>query len=198
MLRRLYWRAAVILVGIFGGAAVPTPTELGFIGVSPAEAKAYYTRKRVHRDWITGRVIKRSAGRKRTAVAKGSAKRGAKAVYSAGAAPPSAGTRVAALPMPAAGPGMAAPFMQAAPLVPLAENERLSKLREALQARASALTTGRIVTQQTPRPAPEPQSVSLDFNSGMKTTLFSDGTAITAPFDVGALKGLAAAPRGLN
>jgi hypothetical protein len=47
---------------------------------------------------------------------------------------------------------------------------------------------------QGPRPAPEPQSVSLDFKSGMKTTLFSDGSTVTEPFDTAALKGLAAAP----
>jgi hypothetical protein len=36
--------------------------------------------------------------------------------------------------------------------------------------------------------------VSLDFRSGIKTTLFSDGTIVTEPFDTAALKGLAAAP----
>ena len=72
------------------------------------------------------------------------------------------------------------------------EADRLGKLRQALQARASALTAGRFV--EVARPAPEPQSVSLDFKSGMKTTLFSDGTTVTEPFDTTALKGLAAAP----
>jgi hypothetical protein len=115
-------------------------------------------------------------------------------------------TRVAALRAPKAEP--AAPLAQtpavsmspqAAPratggvsLVPLSDDERLIKLREALRARANALTTGSIA----PAPAvrtPEPQSVSLDFRSGTKTTIFADGTLVTEPFDVGSLKGLAGA-----
>jgi hypothetical protein len=78
--------------------------------------------------------------------------------------------------------------------VPLPENERLSKLREALQARANSLTTGTLSPAQAPNAVPEPHSVSLDFRTGTKTTIFSDGTSIQEPFDVGALKGLAAPP----
>jgi hypothetical protein len=47
------------------------------------------------------------------------------------------------------------------------------------------------------RPAgasPEPQSVSFNFKSGIKTTLFSNGAVVTEPFDIPSLKGLAAAP----
>jgi hypothetical protein len=36
--------------------------------------------------------------------------------------------------------------------------------------------------------------VSLDFKSGLKTTLFSDGTTVREPFDVAAMKALAASP----
>ena len=78
--------------------------------------------------------------------------------------------------------------------MPAPEAEHLGKLRQALQARATALTTDSVVA----RAAPEPQSVSLDFRSGIKTTLFSDGTIVTEPFDTAALKGLAAAPNQAN
>jgi hypothetical protein len=77
------------------------------------------------------------------------------------------------------------------PLVPAPEQARLNELRQALQARASALTYEN-ATGQGLRPAPEAQAVSLDFKSGIKTTLFSDGTTVREPFDVVALKGLAA------
>jgi hypothetical protein len=72
------------------------------------------------------------------------------------------------------------------------DGERLDKLRQALQARVNALTTGSVAPPETPRPGPEPHSVSLDFLSGVKTTLFSDGTMVREPFDVPALKSLAA------
>ena len=215
MRRKMYWRAAICVAVIFGGGAVST-TDFGVIGVSPAEAKAYYTRKRVDGKWVTGRFPKKSLAKKEVAkkevasVSRSakSAKRHAKAAASEDT--PSVETRVAALQAPKAQPAVqAAPApqgptvstpQQAAPrattgvsLVPLSEDERLTNLREALRARASALTTGSLTPAQAVRPAPEPQSVSLDFRSGTKTTIFSDGTLVTEPFDVGSLKGLAGA-----
>jgi hypothetical protein len=67
----------------------------------------------------------------------------------------------------------------------------MAKLREALQARANTLTatTGSIVP-----PRPEAQSVSLDFDTGMKTTVFKDGSTVREPFDVAAMRGLASPP----
>jgi hypothetical protein len=75
------------------------------------------------------------------------------------------------------------------------EEERLRTLREALQARANSLSTGSVTLPQPARVSPEPQSVSLDFQSGVKTTVFSDGTSIQEQFDVAALKGIASPPR---
>ena len=166
--------------------------------------------------WITGRFPKRSAIKNNVANAGRSAKRRNDEAVDSDATP----ARMTSLPPRDAVPVVpAAPVLAAttpalsiaqveprplptdpqaaspaAPLVPLLEDERLSKLREALRARANSLTTGTLTPAQAPRPAPEPQSVSLDFRTGTKTTVFSDGTSIKEPFDVGGLRGLAAAP----
>jgi hypothetical protein len=194
MRRTTYLRAAICGAVFLGGGAVSS-TDVGFVGVGPAEAKPYYTRKRVDGKWVTGRFPKKSAAKKQVASVSRSATRRAKAASVLKEAP--ATIRVAALPAKAA-PVMETPraaALQAAirpsTAVPLSEDDRLAKLGEALRARASTLTTGSIAAPQALRP--EPQSVSLDFRSGTKTTIFSDGTLITEPFDVGALKGLAAA-----
>jgi hypothetical protein len=204
MRRTIYWRAAICVGAIFGGGVFPS-ADLGFIGVGPAEGKSYYTRKRVDGKWVNGRFPKKSAAkkeaaRKETAKAGSSVKssrRQARAALAETEAAP-APARMAALPAAKAGPdsqGAAAPGSAAsrspagATGLTLSEDERLIRLREALRARANALTTGSIAA---PR-APEPQSVSLDFRSGTKTTIFSDGTLVTEPFDVGSLKGLAGA-----
>lgn len=199
MRRKIFWRAAICVALVFGGGAL-SPTDLGFVGVGQAEAKEYYTRKRVNGKWITGRFPKKSFAKKESASR--SARRGAAVARSAEAAP------AKHVPVP---PVKAEPAAQAAPapqstalayaprsatgvtLVPLSEDERLNKLREALRARANALTTGSIAPAPAAAPAPEPQSVSLDFRSGTKTTIFSDGTLVTEPFDVGLLKGIAGA-----
>jgi hypothetical protein len=210
MRRTIYWRAAICIGAIFGGGAFSS-ADLGFIGISPAEAKSYYTRKRVDGKWVNGRFPKKSAAkkevaRKETAKANSSVKsakryaRAASAETESETAP--AASRVAALSTPKAASASQAALAQGSTPFPaaarpavgasaatLSEEDRLSRLREALRARANALTTGSIAA---PR-APEPQSVSLDFRSGTKTTIFSDGTLVTEPFDVGSLKGLAGA-----
>jgi hypothetical protein len=205
MRRTIYWRAAICIGAMFGGGALSS-TDLGFIGIGPAEAKSYYTRKRVDGKWVNGRFPKKSAAkkeisRKETAKASSSVKssrRQARAALAETETAP-ASAKVAALPAAKAGPdsqGAAAPGSAAsrppagASSLTLSEDERLIRLREALRARANALTTGSIAA---PPRAPEPQSVSLDFRSGTKTTIFSDGTLVTEPFDVGSLKGLAGA-----
>jgi hypothetical protein len=208
MRRTTCWRIAICVGAIFGGGAFSS-ADLGVVGISPAEAKSFYTRKRVDGKWVNGRFPKKSAAKavKKEATSASRSTKSAKG-QSRTAAPEAesvkAPARVASLPSPRAeSAGQAASGVQApagsasthaAPraatgvsLVPLSEDDRLAKLREALRARANALTTGSITA---PR-APEPQSVSLDFRSGTKTTIFSDGTLVTEPFDVGSLKGLA-------
>jgi hypothetical protein len=209
MRRTVYWRAAICVGAIFGGGAFSS-ADLGFIGVGPAEAKSYYTRKRVDGKWVNGRFPKKSAAKKesarketaRTRSSVRSAKRHARASSAeteSETAP--ASSRVAALSAPKAASGSQAAPAQGSTTFPaaprpalgasatLSEEDRLARLREALRARANALTTGSIAAAR----GPEPQSVSLDFRSGTKTTIFSDGTLVTEPFDVGSLKGLAGA-----
>jgi hypothetical protein len=168
--------------------------QVGLVGVGPAEAKVYYTKKRVNGRWISGRFAKRSS-RSGDAVGVGSQERSESGEgIRLSAAEASASTKSSGLPGSPVSPAQAAviSLSATAPLVSGAEADRLGDLRQALQARASALTTGSIA--EGPRPAPEPQSVSLDFRSGIKTTLFSDGTIVAEPFDTAALRGLAAAP----
>jgi hypothetical protein len=205
MRRKMFWRAGIVAAVTFGGCLGMSVGELGLLGVSPAEAKAYYTRKRVNGRWITGRFAKRGGGLPGVATEQSEApgiKVSAVRPTLTSPAPVASTSR----PEPAAPAkrldpqSPTAPLAQAPLISPAAnarvvsdpEADRLGKLRQALQARASALTAGRFV--EVARPAPEPQSVSLDFKSGMKTTLFSDGTSVTEPFDTTALKGLAAAP----
>jgi hypothetical protein len=193
---------------MFGGVPFSPTVDLGFVGVAPADAKAFYTRKRVKGRWITGRFAKRHATKTASGNRAGSRHMGegafaytvARAPRTAALAPeetdlraPGRQVMTIAQVSPAEPPGnvLESPGATTAPLVPLSEDERLSKLREGLRARASTLTTG---TLASPPSAPETQSVSLDFVSGTKTTTFSDGTFIREPFDVGALKGLAASP----
>ena len=208
MRRTMYWRAAICVAAMFGGVPFSPTVDLGFVGVAPADAKAFYTRKRVKGRWITGRFPKRHA----TKTASGNRARSghiaeATLAYTVARTPRTAalapedtdlrapGRQVLTIAQgsPAETPGnvLESSGATTAPLVPVSEDERLRKLREGLRARASTLTTG---TLTAPLSAPEPQSVSLDFVSGTKTTTFSDGTSIREPFDVGALKGLAASP----
>ena len=48
MRRKMFWRAGIVAAVTFGGCLGMSVGELGLLGVSPAEAKAYYTRKRVN------------------------------------------------------------------------------------------------------------------------------------------------------
>jgi hypothetical protein len=96
-------------------------------------------------------------------------------------------------------PSPAVPYMapgaQEPPLVAPSDEQRLSKLREALQARANSLANGGSGTPAPlMRPAPEPQSVTFDFKSGVKTTIFADGTIVEDAFDVAAVRGMASTP----
>jgi hypothetical protein len=88
-----------------------------------------------------------------------------------------------------------APGAHEPPLVSPSDEQRLSKLREALQARANSLATGsNTAALPTMRPTPEPRSVTFDFKSGVKTTVFADGTIVEDAFDVAAVRGMASTP----
>jgi hypothetical protein len=105
--------------------------------------------------------------------------------------------------------------MREAPPAPV--DDRMLKLQEALQSRAKALVTTPIPAGPSPAPVEakaaidppampvatgslnavsnpraEPKSVTFDFQSGVKTTLFANGALIQEKFDVPSLRGLAA------
>ena len=221
MRRKVLWRALLAAALVSGGGFSGT-AGLELAGVGPAVAKEFYTRKRVNGRWITGRFPKRSAGARNqgAADARPSSREGVRSTAStmpadrAGTLPVSdaaAGPKSAphgAPPMlvqpSAAMPTPARPVLPSAssqgpaageiPLGPAPDGERLGKLRQALQARASTLTSGSGDPGRGVRPVPEPQSVSLDFQSGIKTTVFSDGSMVREPFDVAAMKALASPP----
>ncbi len=214
MRRRVLWQAGIVAV-LISGAWLDSTAKLGLIGAGAAEAKEYYTKKRVNGRWITGRFQKRgasghSASEARMADTRSGPKTGYRAAETLATgrvpatltAPPPLEAAPALRPgpgqpsslaLPAASPPREPPAA-AAPLVPAREGERLDSLRQALQARANTLTTAGVPPEQASRQAPEPHSVSLDFQTGIKTTLFSDGSMVREPFDVAALKTLAAVP----
>jgi hypothetical protein len=181
-----------LVAAIATGLRVDATDGLLLTGAGPADAKDYYTKKRVNGRWINGRFSKRSAART------------SRPEQDTGGAPRVPASRTATVPAHATPAGASAwPTSVTAPVAAGAaaaaaaaasDGERLDKLRQALQARVNALTTGSVAPPETPRPGPEPHSVSLDFLSGIKTTLFSDGTMVREPFDVPALKSLAAPP----
>jgi hypothetical protein len=210
MWRTAYWRAAICITAVVGGA-LPL-SDLGLVGAGTAEAKGYYTKKRVNGRWIIGYFPKRSAtGQNAVKERVPEAERPSIAFAAAAStvsplpvsrshADPLIATRDHSTGLTTASSATSRelaplPALPAAngPLVPPPEEARLTGLRQALQARANALT-GENAAAQGPRMVAEPESVSLDFKSGMKTTLFSDGTTVREPFDVTALKGLAAVP----
>jgi len=89
-----------------------------------------------------------------------------------------------------------------APSDALARDERLARLEEALHAHArtlasnteplsGALPAPRGLSSLRPVPAsPEPKAVSFDFQSAVKTTVFTDGTMVEEPFDPAAMPDL--------
>jgi hypothetical protein len=175
-------------------------------GIGRTQAAEFYTRKRVNGKWITGRFPKRSAASS-TVTAPSRKRVAAPAVTTAAAS---------AVPAIRAGDDARAPGEpRPAVTAPLAEDERLLALQKALQARASTLAvsspplsagsgqattspdaTGSLVAAEAPPPATEPRSVSFDFHSGMKTTVFSNGASTAEPFDPSSIRPLASpAPR---
>lgn len=160
------------------------------VGVGRAEATEFYTRKRVNGKWITGRFPKQGGAASVRARRTGEP--------AAGSVAPGVAVARAAAPAPRTEEMKAQ--LPPAPAVPLADDERLRALQQVLQARAADLvgaasqplapaegTTGSIAPAQDPA-ALEPRSISFDFQSGMKTTLFSNGTSITEPFDIAVMR----------
>lgn len=255
MRRRTCARAAA-LVGLALASQLGLPEPLtGPLGVSPAEAAGFYTRKRVNGRWVTGHFPKagkaavRSSRRSRAVIEEEEDVADVpvppareRVLISANSSEPAPSQAVSA---PAAGRSNA----QVAALQPLADfaEERLFKLRRALQARADELAAAQAVTaepvavpaafepnrtsatlpkadqvpltvlgagqpspervpvataaaaappgevvgrERPPAPGPlEAKSVSYDFETGIKTTVF-ENSVVREPFDVAALKSM--------
>ncbi|HEX2727137.1 MAG TPA: hypothetical protein VHN20_15060 [Beijerinckiaceae bacterium] len=255
----VYWRRAVFVALVAGGCFASFTPEFGIIGVGVAEAKSFYTRKRVNGVWVKGKFPKRNALNKSHEASSKRSRRSRSAalpvttgslsaapeyvMVPAAAAPSSAAVETGraphrAWPMQSASAHPSAPLPQGSaiaqstsatagalapqtvlsnpalpaarapavvpqmapgahepPLVSPSDEQRLSKLREALQARASSLATGSSTASlPTLRPTPEPQSVTFDFKSGVKTTIFADGTIVEDAFDVASVRGMASTP----
>jgi hypothetical protein len=73
--------------------------------------------------------------------------------------------------------------------VALDGSEHLARLRDALQVRAKTWTMAGAALQSDARP--ELQYVSLDSQTGMKTSVFEGGVSSREPFDASAMKDLA-------
>jgi hypothetical protein len=201
---------AATLAGLAYGSCLTSPTLSAFApGIGAAQAKEFYTKKRVHGRWVSGRFPKKFAHR--------SSRRHEARVE----AEPQ---RVAALPRPPrperearVEPRAQAPLQsqrqpepQSQPQIQPSEaslprEDRLLKLKRALEARAQAIATVsatevtssvRSLELSSPKPRSEPRSVSFDFESGLKTTTFSSGHVVRESFDTGTLKGLAAPAPG--
>jgi len=106
----------------------------------------------------------------------------------------------AAVPVGVAQPGTSTTLSEAAPI---ARDERLLKLQAALHAHARTLASDtqrasnvplapeRLTSPRLLSGPPEPKAVSFDFQSGVKTTVFTDGTSVEERFDPASVKGLA-------
>lgn len=148
---------AAFVAAILG--ACPNDHFPGPFGIGPAEAKNYYTRKRVNGRWITGRFPKRS-----TNVAKVPARTAPTAVAQSAPAPPP----------PAARPPQNPPVPVNSTLQ---ERNRLMPLQRALEERARSMAL------REPWVTPNIRSVTYDFDQGRKTIIFLNGTVTEEPLD---------------
>jgi hypothetical protein len=223
-------RAIVWVVALAAGLfAIPTGAPSS-IGVGTAEARDYYTRKRVNGRWITGRFPRQSSAPNPSQAGLEQPPTRPQASGHVSAAPimrtstSSSATRSLSLPLEPEGELRSRPVLAAAtapedslaglfeaspsgstPLAAAPQDARLLNLQAALYVRARTLTSepehalGSLPSPRSlgsPRPvpaSPEPKAVSLDFQSGIKTTVFTDGTLVEEPFDPAALKELAGA-----
>jgi hypothetical protein len=211
---------AAVAAAAFGGL-LDFPRD-GILGVHSVEAKDYYTRKRVNGRWITGHFPKRSM------TAKATPKRLAARFASTASPSPDypRRSRLAAAPRarPVFAPEPASPEPAASappastpePLAPPPNDERMMRLRAALQAHAKTLATGSlrpVAGQRQPEPAapnastapdasagpnassrPQPAAIAFDLQTGLKRTTFTDGSVLEEEFDVEAVKGRMGSP----
>ena len=210
-------RAVVWLVALAAGLfAIPTGAPSS-IGVGTAEARDYYTRKRVNGRWITGRFPRQSSAPDPSQAGLEQPPTRPQASGQVSAAPslslalePEGGLRSRpVLAAATAAQDSLAGLLEASPSgsTPLAaapQDARLLSLQAALYVHAHTLSSeperasGPLPPTALPGPppvpsSPEPKAVSLDFQSGIKTTEFTDGTLVDEPFDPAALKELAGA-----
>jgi hypothetical protein len=150
-------QAAFVAAILGAGPGDPFPA---LVGIGSAEAKDYYTRKRVNGRWVTGRFPKRS-----TEAAKAPADTPRTGMAESAPAPLPA---AAALPQEAPAPA-GAPSLQ--------DETRLLPLQRALEQRARSMATSE------PRIGPNIKSVTYDFDKGRKTITFLDGTVTEEPLD---------------
>lgn len=198
-------RASVVLAALATGSfGVADPANL-VLGIAPAEAKAIYTRKRVRGRWVTGHFVRRHGRTPRHNVKWEDRLTPSDLDPDSSALTPNpnSGAEQGTNVEPTLPAGAASAALSAA--APLARDERLAKLQEALHAHARTLASNAEPASgalpapgglKYPRSAPaskEPRAVSFDFRSGVKTTVFVDDTKVEEPFDPAAMKGLAAA-----
>ena len=163
-------RAKICIHAAFVAALLgtgPSDPFAALFGIGPAQAKDYYTRKRVNGRWITGRFPKRSTGIAKAPAdtAKAPADTAQAAVAEAVQAPlPAAATRPQDVSTPAGAPS-------------LQEQDRLLPLQKALERRARSMAA------REPRVGPDIKSVTYDFDKGRKTITFLDGTVTEEPLD---------------
>jgi hypothetical protein len=206
-------RASVVLAALATGSFGEADPVTLALGMTSAEAKEFYTRKRVRGRWVTGHF-----GRWHSAAPRRSGKRDDRLAASDSlqddlvpATPTlnpnsAAEQRTKVEPILPAGAGQEGTSAALSAAAPLASDKRLARLQEALHAHARTLASttepasGALPAPgglNGPQPAPaskEPKAVSFDFQSGVKTTVFVDDTKVEEPFDPAAMKGLAAAP----
>lgn len=179
----------VVAAGIVCGFGADLP---GGFGVNEAAAASgqtrVYTRKRVHGRWITGRFTEK-VGAHSTRLAAGTRSTKPTATSHGGQAAPRPPERFAALETDPAAVAPGAPASagssQADP------TSRRGMLQKALETRAQELAH---VSKPTEAPTAQPRSVSFDFESGLKTTVFPDDRVVREGFDVAAAQTLASKP----
>ena len=197
---RVFLAATVFFVATMG--ASPSSTDLG-LGITAAEAKTVYTRKRVNGRWITGRFVR--GGREETAArktkvsgkTKAADKEQASVAEAAPAEPP-------AIPPPRPSTAPLAVAVPSAALLPAAvtatsPEERMRQLRQALEAKAKQMAG--IEPPAPGEAAPiAAKFVTFDLEAGVRTIALPDGTVRVEPFDVAAMRALGIVPpaRGQN
>src|SRR3954464_28336 len=197
-------RTTVFVAALSTGLFSVSDAAILAVGVTPANAKEFYTRKRVNGRWITGHFGRRHSAAQRKTEA--NARPGVDRKLLAAPRPDGSSSRSARTtepvikPEPMTSVGAApvgSPTTETGVVGPLTTDERLLKLQAALQAHARSLAAkfeSASASQSINGAASqEPRSVSFDFQSGVKTTVFSDGARGEEPFETGSIKGLASA-----